>query len=110
MTLVVAGALLWSAGITLEGRDACLGMCEWGAFALLFAGAPVSGAITVLGGSDLVLAWPVDILLWILVGVLHTRLSGEHPPLSRQWNLATVMVLGTALVYGGLLAAAVERA
>jgi len=110
LALVLAGAALWSAGILLEDPIRCTGTCQWFAFALIFAGTPVSALITVAGGSDLVLAWPVDILLWILIGVAHTKLSGEHPPLSGRWNRAMGIIVAAALIYGGVLSLTVEQA
>lgn len=109
LTLVLVGGALWAAGILLEDPSRCTGTCQWFAFALIFAGTPVSALITVAGGSDLVLAWPVDVLLWVLLGVAHTKLSGEHPPLSRRWNRATAIIVAAALVYGGVLSLAVEQ-
>jgi hypothetical protein len=110
LALVLIGTLLWTAGILLEDPTRCTGGCEWTAFTLIFAGAPVSALITVLGGSDLVVAWPVDVLVWVLIGVAHTKLSREAPPLSRAWTRTTATIVGAALVYGAVLALFVERA
>lgn len=110
LALVIAGAVLWTVGILLEGPERCSGLCEWSAFTLIFAGAPVSALITVAGGSDLVLAWPLDVLAWIMIGIVHTRRSGETAPFSPRWNRTTVAIVGVALVYGAMLALFVEQA
>ena len=114
VALVLIGAVLWTAGILLEDPQRCQGACAWLAFALVFAGAPVSALITVLGagsatGGDLVLAWPVDVLVWILIGVAHTKLSREAAPLRLTWVRTTSVIVAAALVYGALMALAVER-
>ena len=109
LALVAIGAVLWVAGILVEGPDRCSGLCEWVAFTLIFAGTPVSALITVLGGSDLVLAWPLDVLAWIMIGIVHTRRSGEAPPFSPRWNSTTAGIVVLALAYGGVLALLIEQ-
>lgn len=110
LVLLGIAAVLWTAGILLEDAERCTGACSWFAFTLLFAGTPVSAVFTVLGGSDLVFGWPVDIIAWIMIGVGHTKLSGEAPMKSRSWWRATALVVGAALVFGAVMASLVERA
>jgi hypothetical protein len=109
LALVAIAAVLWTAGYLLVRPDSCTGVCEWVGFTLMFGGAPVSGVFTALGGQDLVLAWPVDVLVWFLAAALHTRLSQEARPWSPRWNRLTLMFVVLALGLGSLLALGVER-
>lgn len=106
---IVAAAVLWTVGLIIGRPDSCTGVCDWSSFTLLFAGGPVSALFTVLGGSDLVVGWPVDIIAWFLLAATQQRLSFEAEPWSRLWRTWTIRFLGAALAYGGLLALFVSR-
>lgn len=106
---MLAASALWTIGFLVGRPDACTGVCEWSSFTLIFGAAPVSALITVLGGSDLVIGWPVDMLAWLMLGVLQQRLSNESEPWSRPWTIWSARFLGVALIYGGLLALTVTR-
>jgi hypothetical protein len=113
--LLLVAAVLWTAGILLEDPGRCSGWCENAAFALIFAGTPVSALVTVLGAllsseGDLVLAYPVDALIWLLIAVVHTKLSGEAMPFSRRWVRTTAAIVAVALIYGAVLSLLIERA
>lgn len=71
-------------------------------FALYFAGLPVSGFFS-LFGSELILAWPLDALVWISAAwIIGQRAAPDR-------YLRTVLaVLGVALAYGFLLSQFVE--
>jgi len=70
--------------------------------ALYFAGLPTSGLFT-LFGSELVLAWPLDALVWISAAwMVGTRV----PP--ARYLRAVLIVLTAALVYGLTLSQFVE--
>jgi hypothetical protein len=69
----------------------------------------VSAIFTAIGGQDLVLAWPVDILAWLLLAGLHVRMTQEAEPWTHRWNRLTVTFVVSALAYGALLALAVDR-
>jgi len=109
VALIVSAALMWTVGLLIGRPDTCTAVCEWSSFALLFAGGPVSAIFTVLGGSDLVVGWPVDIIAWFLLGAAHQRLSGEAEPWGALWRTWTIRILGVALAYGGVLALFVSR-
>lgn len=109
LSLVAIAAVLWTVGFLLNSADGCAGVCEWGSFALIFAGTPVSALFTTIGGQDLVLAWPVDVLAWLLLAGLHVRMTQEAEPWTPRWNRLTITFVVTALVYGGLLALGVDR-
>ncbi len=71
-------------------------------FALYFAGLPVSGVFT-LFGSELILAWPLDALVWISTAwLIGQRVA---PP---KYVRAVLAVLAVALAYGFLLSQIVE--
>ena len=115
VALLLAAAIMWTAGILLEEPTRCTGLCEDAAFMLIFAGTPVSALVTVMGAlfsatdGDLVLAYPVDVLAWLLISVAHTKLSRESMPFSRSWVRTTAGILGAALVFGAALSLLIER-
>lgn len=66
---------------------------------LAFAGLPASGILTTVFASDLFLAWPLDAMVWIVLGVLIGR-RAETP--QHAWR-PTALVLAAALVLGLVL-------
>lgn len=69
---------------------------------LYFAGLPVSGLIS-LFGSDLILAWPLDGLLWMSAAwTISTRSKSDSVV---RWTAAVIAV---ALAYGLVLSFVVE--
>jgi hypothetical protein len=93
-------------GIPLTRDASCVDGCATVAETLLFAGLPISAVFSVLSG-DLVLAWPLDITLWVVSGFLLARLTD-----SRNRNVlgAVLMVVLAALAYGLVLSFQVEMA
>ena len=71
-------------------------------FALYFAGLPVSGFFA-LFGSELILAWPLDALVWISTAWM----VGQRVPPSRYVRFVLI-VLGVAIAYGYTLSQFVE--
>ena len=110
VVLVGIAAAMWTVGLKLNQSPSCVGACEWTSFALLFAGGPVSALFTVLGGTDLVIGWPVDIIAWVVLSTAHQKLSGEDQPYTSVWTRWVAIFVGGALVYGALMASFVGRA
>ncbi len=71
-------------------------------FALYFAGLPISGVLA-LFGSELVLAWPLDALVWISAAWM----IGQRVAPARYLR-AVLIVLAVALTYGYLLSQIVK--
>ncbi len=109
IAFVLIAVAVWTVGLVLGRPDTCTGLCEWGSFTLLFAAGPVSAIFTVIGGTDLVVGWPIDMIAWLLLGTLHQRLSGEAAPGSRPWARWVVLFMGVAVAYGGVMALFVSR-
>lgn len=104
--LVGVGLVFMAIGLTLVNDTSCAGGCETLALALLYAGLPISGAIGVFFG-DLVLAWPLDITVWVVIGFLVARWS------DRRGRNVLGAVLGAVLlaaIYGLVLSTLVEIA
>lgn len=109
IALAGIGAILWAAGFILGRPDSCTGVCEWLSFTLIFAGTPVSAVFTVIPGGDLVIAWPVDAMLWLVAAMFHARLGQEVEPWTPRWNRLTIIFITTALAFGAILALGVDR-
>ncbi len=71
------GIVMFAIGLTLINRDACSGACESAGLALLYAGGPVSAVIGFFTDT-VVVAWPLDVTLWVLLGFGVSRWSGNH--------------------------------
>lgn len=71
-------------------------------FALYFAGLPVSGFFA-LFGSELILAWPLDAIVWISTAWM----VGQRVPPSRYVRVV-LFILGVAIAYGYTLSQFVE--
>lgn len=104
--LVGLGLAFMAVGLALINDGDCRGICETLSLTLLYAGLPFSAVFSVLFG-DLVLAWPLDITLWVVVGNLVARLSDN-----RQQNVLGLVLLTVviALGYGLVLSSLVELA
>ena len=94
-------------GLALINDGSCEGICETLSLTLLYAGLPFSAVFSVLFGDSLVLAWPLDITLWVVVGFALARFSD-----SRQRSVLGVVLLTVviALGYGLVLSSLVELA
>ncbi|MCI0425225.1 MAG: hypothetical protein L0Z49_01565 [Actinobacteria bacterium] len=100
--LVGLGLVFMIGGLTMVRQTGCDGVCETAGLTLLYAGGPVSATFG-LFFDGLVLAWPLDITLWVAIGVLVARRT------ERVWGPVMVIVL-LSLAYGLVLSQLVELA
>lgn len=94
-------------GLALINDGGCEGICETFSLTLLYAGLPFSAVFSVLFGDSLVLAWPLDITLWVVVGFVLARFSDNRGRSVLGVVLLTIVI---ALVYGLVLSSLVELA
>lgn len=104
--LVGVGLVFMAIGLTLINDTPCDAGCETLALTLLYAGLPVSAVFGVLFG-DLVLAWPLDITFWVVVGFVLARWANNR---RRSVMGAVLVAVLIALVYGLALSFQVELA
>lgn len=104
--LVVVALVFMAVGLSLINREACTEGCETVAFTLLYAGLPVSAVFGVVFG-DLVVAWPLDITIWVVIGVVVARFSQGS---SRRVLGGVLVTILLALAYGLVLSSLVEIA
>jgi hypothetical protein len=104
--LVGAAVVFMILGLTLVNDTSCEGACGTLALTLLYGGLPISGVFGVVFG-DLVVAWPLDITFWVVVGFLLARLSDRR---GRSILGAVLLAVVVALVYGLVLSLFVEIA
>lgn len=93
-------------GLTLVGDATCSGSCETLALTLLYAGLPISAALGVLFG-DLLVAWPLDITFWVVVGFLAARWTDRR---ERKVLGAVLIIVVLTVAYGLVLSSIVELA
>jgi len=93
-------------GLTLVNDSACADACETLGLTMLYGGLPVSAVFGVLFG-DLVVAWPLDITFWVVVGFLLARFSESR---RRSVLGPALVVILLALGYGLVLSRLVEIA
>jgi hypothetical protein len=91
-------------GLTLVDQVTCEGACETLAVTLLFAGLPVSAIVGVSFG-DLVVAWPLDLTLWVVIGFLLARHADNRRRNVLGWVVISLII---ALGYGLVLSLIVE--
>lgn len=106
VVLVVTAVVFMILGLTLVNDGNCSGACETLGFTLLYAGLPISAVFGVLFG-DLVVAWPLDITLWVVLGFVIARLSDRK---NRNVLGPTIVAILIGLVYGLVLSQFVELA
>ncbi len=106
LLLVLDAAALFGVGLWLTGSDTCTGSCETVGLTLLYAGGPVSALFGVLTGA-VVVAWPVDLIVWAVTGFVIARIAGDR---LRRAILFVVAAETTALAYGFALSFLVVRA
>ena len=97
---------LFAIGLALVNQDGCEGACETLGLASLYAGGPVSAIFGVLTGS-LVIAWPLDVTVWVVLGFAVARFSARR---GRGIIPVASLVLVVFLVYGLVLSQLVELA
>jgi len=106
-SILVGLALVFMAiGLTLVNDSACSGSCETLGLTLLYAGLPISAAFGVLFG-DLVVAWPLDITLWVVIAFVIARFSGNR---GRSVFGPLLVAVLLSLTYGLVLSQFVELA
>ena len=105
--LLVGSALVFMAiGLALANQTDCSGGCETLALTLLYGGLPISAIFNVVFG-DLVVAWPLDVTFWVIIGFLLAR----HCERRRRGVLGAVLVtVLLALGYGLVLSTLVDLA
>ncbi|MEX0863298.1 MAG: hypothetical protein WD269_00310 [Acidimicrobiia bacterium] len=104
--LLGLGLAFMIVGLTLSRRSGCGGACETLGLTLLYAGAPISAAFGIFF-DGLVLAWPLDITLWVTAGFLIARWVARR---DRGVLGPVVMLVVLALIYGLVLSQLVEIA
>lgn len=94
-------------GLSLVNDGTCTsGSCETLALTLLYGGLPISALFGVAFG-DLVLAWPLDITFWVVLGFGLARFSAKR---ERNAVGAAIVAILLALAYGLVLSLFVEIA
>lgn len=104
--LVATAVIFMVIGLTLINDGSCSGACETLGFTLLYAGLPISAIFGVLFG-DLVVAWPLDITLWVVLGFVLAKFSDRK---KRNVLGPTLLAIVLALAYGLVLSQFVELA
>jgi len=100
------GLVFMAIGLTLVNDASCDGGCQTLALTALYGGLPVSAALGVFFG-DLILAWPLDITMWVVLGFLLARWCDRH---RRNVFGAVLIVVILSLAYGLVLSTFVEIA
>lgn len=93
-------------GLTLVNDTSCDGACETLGFTMLYGGLPISAIFGVVFG-DLVVAWPLDMTFWVVLGFLLARFADNR---GRNVLGPTLIALALALIYGLVLSQFVEIA
>lgn len=104
--LVGVGVVFMAIGLTLVNDSSCAGGCGTLGFTMLYAGLPISAAFGVAFG-DLVVAWPLDITFWVVLGFLLARFADNR---GRNVLGPTLIAVIVALLYGLVLSQFVEIA
>jgi hypothetical protein len=100
------GIVFFAIGLTSINRDVCTGLCETLGLTLLYAGGPVSALIGIFTDSVIV-AWPLDIMLWVVLGFGVARFAQNRG--IRPWGTLLIL-LAFFLTYGLVLSQLVELA
>lgn len=106
LALIGVAIVFMVLGLTLVNDTSCSGSCETLGFTLLYAGLPISAVFGVLFG-DLVVAWPLDITFWVVIGFVLARFSDNR---NRNVLGAVLVAVLVALGYGLVLSQFVEIA
>lgn len=100
------GIAFFAIGLTLINREVCVGLCETLGLTLLYAGGPISAVIGVFS-DHVIVAWPLDITLWVVLGFAVARLSANRGTRPLGPSLAIVVFF---LLFGLVLSQFVELA
>jgi len=95
---------MFAIGLTLINRDSCTGACEIAGLGLLYAGGPTSALIGVFTDT-VVVAWPLDVTLWVILGFGVARWAGNR---RRHLLGSALVVLLFFVIYGLVLSQFVE--
>lgn len=98
------GIVMFAIGLTLINRDNCAGACEIAGLSLLYAGGPVSALIGFFTDT-VVIAWPLDVTLWVLLSFGVARWAGNR---DRRPLGPALFVLLVFVAYGLVLSQFVE--
>jgi hypothetical protein len=98
------GIAFFATGLTLINREVCTGLCETLGLTLLYAGGPISAVIGVFS-DHVIVAWPLDVTLWVVLGFGLARLSGRRKIRPLGPSLAVVIFF---LIFGLVLSQFVE--
>lgn len=98
------GIAFFAIGLTLINREVCVGLCETLGLTLLYAGGPISAVIGVFS-DHVIVAWPLDITLWVVLGFGVARLSANRGTRPLGPSLAIVVFF---LLFGLVLSQFVE--
>lgn len=104
--LIALAVAFMAVGLSLINQSGCEGGCETLGLTLLYAGLPISAAFGVAFG-ELVLAWPLDITLWVVIGFLLARYADNR---GRSASGGAIIAIAIALIYGLVLSQFVEIA
>lgn len=104
--LVGLAVVFMAIGLTMVGDRSCESGCETVGLVLLYAGLPLSAIFGLVSG-DLVIAWPLDITLWVVLAFLLARVADNRGRNVLGRVLVSVLV---ALLYGLVLSQFVEIA
>lgn len=83
-------------GLALVNQGVCEASCELFGLGLLYAGGPISAVIGFLADS-VVVAWPLEVILWVVLGFWSARLGAK--PGRSTWR-AVLVILVVALLFG----------
>lgn len=98
------GIVMFAIGLTLINRDNCTGACEIAGLTLLYAGGPISALIGIFSDT-IVIAWPLDVTLWVVLGFGVARWAGNR---DRRPLGPALAVLALLVAYGLVLSQFVE--
>jgi hypothetical protein len=100
------GIVFFAIGLTSINREVCTGLCETLGLTLLYAGGPVSALIGVFTDS-VIIAWPLDIMLWVVLGFGVARFAQNRG--IKPWGPLLILLV-FFLTYGLVLSQLVELA
>lgn len=98
------GASLLLAALTVGGAGLWLVTQRGTGLALFYAAAPFSALFGVLGGG-LPVAWPLDLAIWVVAGVVLGSMAVRR---GRPWWHLALVAGAVAAVYGLIMASFVE--
>jgi hypothetical protein len=100
------GIVFFAIGLTSINREVCTGLCETLGLTLLYAGGPVSALIGIFTDS-VIIAWPLDIMLWVVLGFGVARFAQNRG--IKPWGPLLILLV-FFLTYGLVLSQLVELA